>query len=139
MGLASPFHRIAFLIAQFPFFGPKERDYFFPFCQLLGSFQRNEYFQNRMCEKKKIKKKFFKSKHGMCAFHGIHQWWKSHVGNFKPKEKKRPINFYFNRSCDFQWSWITRILLIICKISRVTKYFFFPDKSITGRMEGFEP
>ena len=81
MGLASPFHRIAFLIAQFPFFWAKRKRLFLPFLsiigqfQLLGSLQRNEYFRHRMCEKKKrLKKNFLESKHGMCAFHGIHQW-----------------------------------------------------------------
>ena len=32
---------------------------------------------------------YLESKHGVFAFHGIQQWWKSYVGNYKPKEKKK--------------------------------------------------
>ena len=38
MGLASPFHRIAFLIAQFPFFWARRKRLFLPFLSIIGQF-----------------------------------------------------------------------------------------------------
>ena len=116
MGLASPFHRITSLIAQFPFFLARRK-------RLIISSLFVNYWA--VCKEMNIfnmvrvgKKMYLESKHGVCAFHGIQQWWKSYVGNYKPKEKKRPISPYFNRSCDFQWSWITRICVDFKNLNR---------------------
>ena len=72
MGLASPFHRITSLIAQFPFFLARRK-------RLIISSLFVNYWA--VCKEMNIfnmvrvgKKMYLESKHGVCAFHGIQQW-----------------------------------------------------------------